>query len=97
MGTYYSYVMNVYEDLLDIRYTYIKRAKFCKNEIYKLKLDYENKQIYDKEFFKKFCPLNREKTNINCSYKNELARYTERIPNKYLFQDMIDEFNTDLL
>jgi hypothetical protein len=97
METPYFSVVNIYDDLLNIRCNYAKRVKFCRDEIYKLKVDYLNSQLHDKEYFKKFCPLNREKNNINSDYKTELSKYIETIPAIYFFEDMINEFNNDLL
>lgn len=97
METQYCCIVDIYDDLLNIRCSYARRVRFCKNELYKLKLDYSNAQIHDKEYFKKFCPLNREKNNINADYKNELARYIETIPTKYYFEEMVNEFKNDLI
>jgi hypothetical protein len=97
METPYFSIVNIYDDLLNIKCSYARRVRFCKNEMYKLKLDYLNAQMHDKEYFRRFCPLNREKNNINSSYKNELSEYITTIPPIYFFEDMIEEFNNDLL
>lgn len=97
METPYYSIVNIYDDLVDIQCSYAKRVKFCRDEMYKLKLDYANAQMLDKEYFKKFCPLNREKNNINYNYRNELIKYIETIPVEYYFEEMINEFNINLL
>lgn len=97
MDKSYCRIVNIYDDLVDIKCSYAKRVKFCKNEIYKLKLDYANAQMLDKEYFKKLCPLNREKNNINNTYRNELNDYITTIPVEYYFEEMISEFNINLL
>lgn len=97
METPFFSIVNIYDDLLEIRYSFTQRVRFCENEIYKLNLDYVNAQIHDNEYFKKFCPLNREKNNINANYKMQLSKYIKTIPAIYYFQDMVDEFNSDLL
>lgn len=97
METPYFTIVDIYDGLLSIRCSYAKRVKFCKEEMYKLKLDYSNAQMHDKEYFKKFCPLNREKYNINSDYKKELSEYIQTIPKMYVFEGMINEFQNDLL
>lgn len=90
-------IADIYDELYNIRCSYAERVRFCRSEMYKLKLDYANAQIHDSEYFKKFCPLNREKNNINLEYKQELSKYTETIPPLYFFEGIINEFNSDLL
>ncbi len=97
MDSPYQTIVDIYDDLLSIRCSYVRRIKFYRNELYKLKNDYANFTIHDKEYFKKLCPLNMEKTNINKEYKKDILKYAETIPTIYFFQDMIDEFAKDLL
>ena len=97
METPYFSIAHIYEELHNIRCSYAKRVRFCRSEIYKLKLDYANAQIFDKEYFQKFCPLNREKQNINSDYKEELSEYIETIPADCYFEGMINQFYRDLL
>lgn len=90
-------ILDVYDNLLDIRRSYVRRAKFLTHEMYTLKLAHSNYVIHDNAYFKRLCPLNLEKTNINNDYKNRVHHYVSTIPSMYMFQDMIDEFTKDLL
>lgn len=97
MDTPYISIVNIYDDLLSIECSYVGRIQFCRNELYKLKLNYASFAIDDKEYFKKLCPLNMEKKNINMEYRNDISKYAETIPSIYFFQEMIDEFEKDLI
>lgn len=97
METLYCSIADIYDNLLDIQSSYSKRVMFCEKEMDKLKLNYSNSKMHDNEYFKRFCPLNREKKNINREYQDKLSQYIKTIPAIYFYQDMIDPFYNDLL
>jgi hypothetical protein len=86
-----------YGDLVNIRNYYVRRIVFYNNELYKLKLSYANNEIHDNVYFKKLCPLNMEKTNINKEYKDDIDQYIERFPSVSSFQKIVDKFVKDLV
>ena len=99
INTPYVAVIDIYDDLLNIRCSYLRRKRFYENEVYKLKSDYANYVIHDKEYFQKLCPLNIEKANMNNEYKNKILKYAETISPVYSFhvQDIVDEFVKDVV
>lgn len=96
MDKHYSFI-TMFDDMKSIRCSYARRVNFCRHEIHKLKLDYENSIMNEYEYFQKLCPLNREKNNINLDYKEELSSYIKTIPEKFFSESMISQFNKNLL
>ena len=97
MDTQYVNIVDIYDDLLNIRSSYFGRMKFYNREMYNLSLAYSNFTMHDNTYFKRLCPLHSEKANINSAYKARINKYIEAIPSNYLFQEMIDEFVKDLV
>jgi hypothetical protein len=97
MDTSYPNIVDIYDDLSNIRSYYVRRILYYKNEVYKLKCSYANNEIHDNAYFKKLCPLNMEKTNINKEYKDDINQYVERFQSISSFQDIVDTFQKDLV
>lgn len=90
-------ILEIYNDLMDIKLSFSYRIKFYTDEYKKIVIKYNSDKITDKECFKVLCPLNKEKQNINTAYKAKIQKYIENMPFKECCQDMINEFYTDLL
>lgn len=97
MDTSCPNIVDIYDDLSNIRGYYVRRIVFYNNQLYKLKHSYANNEIHDNVYFKKLCPLNMEKRNINKEYRDDIDQYIERFPSVSSFQEIVDTFQKDLV
>jgi hypothetical protein len=93
----FTTIIDVYDQLYEVKLGFNDRIEFYYEEYTKLVVQYNNGYINDSVFMKKFCPLNIEKANINDEYKSQINTLIKTIPKDYLFQDILDYFDIELL
>lgn len=90
-------INDICNDLMDIKDTFTIRAVFVIVQSSKLNARHALGKIKDSDYMKRMCFLFNEKRNINNAYRKMVTNYIASIPPMMIFEDVIEEFQGDII